>query len=61
MIFLNRFSKHNQISKSRPPNVGAELFHAEGRTDGQPDRETEKATNRHDEAVSRIWQFCERA
>jgi hypothetical protein len=33
--------------KIRP--VGAELFHAEGRTDG------------HDEANSRFSQFCERA
>jgi len=29
--------------------VGAELFHANGRTD------------RHDEANSRIWQICEGA
>jgi len=33
--------------KIRP--VGAELFHADGRTD------------RHDEANSRFWQFCELA
>jgi len=32
--------------------VGAELFHAERRTDGQ--------TDRHDEANSHSSQFCER-
>jgi len=44
------FSKNPQISnfmKIRP--VGAELFHADGRTD------------RHDEANIRSSQFCERA
>jgi hypothetical protein len=39
--------------KIRP--VGAELFHADGRTDVQTD------THTHDEANSRISQFCERA
>jgi hypothetical protein len=33
--------------------VGAELFHADGRTDGR--------TARHDEANSRFSQLCERA
>jgi len=33
--------------------VGAELFHAGGRTDIQ--------TDRHDEANSHLSQFCERA
>ena len=33
--------------------VGAELFHADGRTGGRADR--------HDEANSRCWQFCELA
>ena len=36
--FLHRFSKNSQISsflKIRP--VGAELFHVDGRTDGQTD------------------------
>jgi hypothetical protein len=33
--------------------LGAELFHAEGRAD--------RETDRHDEAKSRFWQFCERA
>ena len=39
--------------------VGAELFHAEGQTrrDGQSD----KQTDRHDEANSRFPQFFERA
>jgi hypothetical protein len=48
--FLNTFSKNTQISNFiniRP--VGAELFHADRRTD------------RHDEANSRFSQFCERA
>ena len=37
------------LMKIRP--VGAELFHADGRTDRQMDR--------HDEANSRFCQFCE--
>jgi hypothetical protein len=41
--------------KIRP--AGAELFHAERRTDGQTDGQTD----RHDEANSRFSQFCERA
>jgi hypothetical protein len=48
------FSKNTQIlnfMKIRP--VGAELFHANGQTDGR--------TDRHDEANSRFSQFCERA
>jgi hypothetical protein len=48
LSFLDRFLKNPQISnfiKLRP--VGAELFHADGRTDG------------HDEAISRFSQFCE--
>jgi len=54
LIFLDRFSKNTQISnfiKIRP--VGAELFHADGRLDGQ--------TDRHDEANSRFLQFYELA
>jgi hypothetical protein len=39
--------------KIRP--VEAELFHADGRTDRQTDRD------RHDEANSRFSQFCEHA
>jgi len=48
------FSKNPHISnfmKIRP--VGAELFHADGRTDRWSDR--------HDEANIRSSQFCERA
>ena len=37
--------------------VEAELFYADGRTDGSTDRQTD----RHDEADSRLSQFCERA
>jgi hypothetical protein len=51
LIFSTDFQKKTpQISnfvKIRP--VGAELSHADGRTD------------RHDEANRRCWQFCERA
>jgi hypothetical protein len=48
------FEKNIPISnftKFRP--VGAELFHAEGRTDGQ--------TDRHGEDNSRFSKFCDRA
>jgi hypothetical protein len=50
--FLARFSKEKKTQilsfiKIRP--VGAELFHADGQTDG------------HDEANGRFSQFCERA
>ena len=48
--FLDRFSQHPHISnfmKIRP--VEAELFHADGQTDG------------HNETKSRFSQFCERA
>jgi hypothetical protein len=48
--FLDRFSKNPEISnftKIRP--VGGELFHADGRTE------------KHDEANSRLSQFCQRA
>jgi len=47
-------SKNTQISNStkiRP--VGAELFYAEGRREGQ--------TDRHDEAMSGFSQFCEKS
>jgi len=53
--FLNRFSKNAQtwnVMKIRP--VGAEVFHAEGRTDGRTDRQT----NRNDKAVSSFSQYC---
>jgi hypothetical protein len=52
--FLDRFSRSIQESnfmKIRP--VGAELFHADERTDGR--------TDRHDEVNSCFSQFCERA
>jgi hypothetical protein len=54
LSFLDRFSKKAQILtliQNRP--VGAELFHADGRTDGW--------TSWHDEANSRFSQFCERS
>jgi len=48
--FNDRLSKNPQISNLVKIHlVGAELFHADGRTD------------RHDEANSRCSQFCERA
>jgi len=46
---------HENFTKIRP--VVAELFDADGRTDGRKDGRT----NRHDEANSRFLQFCERA
>jgi hypothetical protein len=51
--FIDRYSKNTKIwnfMKIRP--VGTELFRVDRRTDGQ--------TDRHDEANSRFWQFCER-
>jgi len=46
--FLNRFSENPQISNfMKIRTLGAELFHADGRTD------------RHDEANSRFSQLCE--
>jgi len=51
---LDRFSKNTQISKFlKPRTLGAELFHADGQTDGK--------TDRHDEANSRFLQFSESA
>ena len=48
--FLDRFSKNTQISNFvKIRLVGADLFHADGRTDS------------HDEANSRFPQFCEAA
>jgi len=50
LIFVNRFSKKTQISnfmEVRP--VGAELLHADGRTD------------RNDQTNSCFSQFCQRA
>jgi len=50
--FLDRFPKNAHISKfTEASPLGAELFHVDGRTDGQ--------TDRHDEANSRFSQFCE--
>jgi hypothetical protein len=42
--------------KSRPLEV--QLFHADGRTDGQTDMT--KQTDRHDKSNSGFSQFCER-
>jgi len=52
--FLDRFSEITPMSnfvKIRP--VGAELFHADGRTDVQTDR----GTDRHDQADRRFSLF----
>ena len=49
--FFDRFSKNIQISKlMKKCPVGAEMFHADGRTNGE--------TDRHDEANSSFTQFC---
>jgi len=55
--FKTDFLKKNQIlnlTEIRP--VGDELFHA----DRQTDRQTDRGTDSHEEANSRISQFCER-
>ena len=41
----------SNVMKIRP--AGAELFHADGRMDGQ--------TDRYDKVISRFSQFCERS
>jgi hypothetical protein len=52
-IFLQFFEKYSlsYFMKIRP--VGAELLHADCRTDAR--------TDRHDDAKSRFSRFCERA
>jgi len=40
-------------------SVGAELFHADGRTDGQRQTQTDRQMDRNDEVNSRFSQFCE--
>jgi len=53
-IFLERILKNPQmphLMKIRP--VGADLFHAE--------RQTDRQTDRNDEATSRFSKFCEEA
>ena len=46
--------------------MGADLFHAEGKTDGRMGRqvgiqtERERVTDRRDEANNHVLQFCER-
>jgi len=53
-IFSADFRKNTQISNfMKIRRVGAELFRADGRTDGQ--------TDRHDEANSRFSKFFEHA
>jgi hypothetical protein len=41
--------------------VEPELSHVKGQTDRQAGRQTERETDRHDEAKSRFLQFCERS
>jgi len=56
LYFPRQIFKNTQISnftKIRP--VGAELFHADGQTDGRMDRRTD----RHDKTSSRFSQFRE--
>jgi hypothetical protein len=43
--FLDRFSKNTQMSNlMKIRRVGAELFHADGQTDGQTDRHIHRRT-----------------
>jgi hypothetical protein len=52
--FLSRFEKNTQISNlMKIRQVGAQMFHVDGRTDGWRDR--------YDNVNSRLSQFCERA
>jgi len=63
--FLEGFSKNTQISnlmKLLP--VAAELFHSDGQDrtgQDRTDKQTERRTDRHDEANSRPSKFSERA
>jgi len=41
--------------------MGAELFHANGQTDEQAERQTDTQMDRHKETTSRFSQFCQRA
>jgi len=38
--------------------VGDELFHTEGQTDGRTDLVVDRQTDRHEEANSRVLKFC---
>ena len=49
--FLEIFSKNSQIHVMKIHPVGAELFHAEGRTDRQTDMK---------KVIVAFWQYCER-
>ena len=55
-IFLTYFEKYSNIKYYENPSSGNRVFPC-GRTDGQTDRQTD----RHDEANSRVPQFCELA
>jgi len=59
--FLDRFSKHSQISnfiKIRP--MGAVLFHADKQTEGRTDGRMDRRTDSYDEANSRFSNLYER-
>jgi hypothetical protein len=52
--FLDLFSKNNQVSRFiKKRSVGAEFFHADGRTDRQ--------TDTNDDANSSFSHFCQQA
>jgi uncharacterized protein with von Willebrand factor type A (vWA) domain len=54
-FFGQIFEKYKiiQFHEKSVRSLGGQLIHADGRTDGQ--------TDRHDEALSRVSQFCTRA
>ena len=58
--FIDRFSKNTQISNfMKLLSLGAQLFHGDGRKNGQTYRQTDRQTHRHDKSNSSFLQFCE--
>jgi hypothetical protein len=57
--FFDNFEKYPNINFMTKRFVEAELFQAERRTNGPSAGQTDRQTDRPDEAYSRFSQFCE--